>query len=66
MLSPDSNLLHDSQLVPKVAAFDQALLAYVPPDVKQAYEQRRDEILRYWQSHKENPAGGDQSAPSGT
>jgi membrane protein required for colicin V production len=66
VLPTDSRLLHDSQLAPQVIAYNQALLAYVPPEVKQLYQQRRDDLMRYWNEHKENPAGASKDAAGGT
>ncbi|HXD89899.1 MAG TPA: CvpA family protein [Candidatus Binataceae bacterium] len=66
VLPADSRLLHDSQLAPRVIAYNQALLAYVPPEVKQLYQQRSDDLMRYWNEHKENPAGALKGATGGT
>jgi membrane protein required for colicin V production len=65
VLPADSRLLHDSQLAPRVIAYNQALLAYVPPEVKQLYQQRHDDLMRYWNEHKENPAAASRDAGGG-
>lgn len=44
----DSPLLRDSKLEPRVLAYNQALLAYIPPDVKKAYEEKRQELVQFW------------------
>jgi membrane protein required for colicin V production len=49
-------LLRDSQLAPRVLAYNQVLLSYVPPQVKHLYEDKRDELYRYWSGRDENSA----------
>jgi len=49
-------LLRNSQLAPRVLAYNQALLAYIPPQVKHMYENKRDDLYRYWNGRDENPA----------
>ena len=66
VLPPDSTLLRDSRLAPTVTAYDQTLLNYVPPEAMQAYQQKREELLRYWDEHKENPAGNAKGTAGGT
>ncbi len=66
LLPPDSTLLRDSRLAPTVNAYNEALLNYVPPEAMKAYQQKREEFLRYWSEHKESPAGNAKSTPSGT
>lgn len=66
VLPADSRLLHDSQLAPQVIAYNQTVLAYVPPELKQLYQQRRDDLMRYWNEHKENPAAASKDASGGT
>jgi membrane protein required for colicin V production len=65
-LPPDSRLLHDSQLAPRMLAYNQTVLTYVPPEVMKAYQQKRDDFLRYWNDHKQNPAGSSTQTTSGT
>src|ERR1700691_2144628 len=43
-------LLRDSKLAPRVLQYNQVLLAYVPPQVKISYEEKRTEMMQYWQS----------------
>jgi uncharacterized membrane protein required for colicin V production len=64
-LPPDSRLLHDSRLAPQMLAYNRSVLAYVPPELTKLYEQKRDDFLRYWDQHKEKPAGTAQGNASG-
>ncbi len=66
LLPPDSTLLRDSRLAPTVTAYNETLLNYVPPEAMKAYQQKREELLRYWNEHKENPAGDAKGTASGT
>ena len=56
LLPPHSPLLRNSQFAPRVLAYNQTLLAYVPPEVKRLYQTRRAELMRDWRSDIENPA----------
>jgi membrane protein required for colicin V production len=48
VLAPNPPLLRDSRLAPQVLSYNQVLMAYVPPEVKQSYEQKRAELYRQW------------------
>lgn len=41
-------LLQNSELAPQIMSYDQELVAYVPPAVKEVYEQKRGQLARYW------------------
>ncbi len=47
-LPTNSTLVKDSRLAPPVLHYTDALLAYIPPEVKLAYEQKRNELVRNW------------------
>lgn len=66
LLPPDSNLLRDSRLAPRISAYNETLLSYIPPEAMRAYQQRRDDLIRYWNEHKEKPAGDAKGTASGT
>jgi membrane protein required for colicin V production len=55
ILPPNPPLLRDSQLAPRVIAYNQALIGYVPPQVKELYDEKRDELLRYWAEKRRQP-----------
>jgi len=65
VLPADSTLIRDSQLAPRVLAYNQALMAYVPSQVKDLYGQKREELMRYWSTQNESPASTP-GAKSGT
>lgn len=48
VLPPNPALLRDSRLAPQVLGYNQVLMAYVPPQVKKAYEEKRSELYRQW------------------
>ena len=56
LLPATSPLLQNSRLAPRVLDYNQVLLAYVPPQVKQLYVEKRDELVRYWEHERKNPA----------
>lgn len=66
LLPPDSTLLRDSRLAPTINAYNEALLNYVPPEAMKAYQQKREELLRYWNEHKEKPASNARHNAGGT
>jgi uncharacterized membrane protein required for colicin V production len=53
---PNPALLRDSKLAPRVLGYNQVLLAYVPPQVKVTYEQKRAELYRAWILRDEGPS----------
>lgn len=48
MLPPDAALLRESRLAPKLLVYNRALVRYIPDEVKQTYELRHAELVRYW------------------
>jgi membrane protein required for colicin V production len=51
VLPADTALISQSQLAPHVLTYTDALLAYIPPEVKTIYQQKRRELTRYWLEH---------------
>ncbi len=50
-------LLQRSTFAPKILAYDRELIDYVPPYFKQVYQDKRDQLARYWNSgHADTPA----------
>jgi membrane protein required for colicin V production len=47
-LPTSSTIIRGSRLAPPVLHYTDALLAYIPPEVKQAYDQKRDQLMRNW------------------
>ena len=66
LIPADSTLVSDSRLAPRVLAYNQLLVAYAPSQVKEQYEQKREELMRYWSTQNENPAPAPDRAKSGT
>jgi membrane protein required for colicin V production len=48
VLPPNPSLLRDSKLAPQVLGYNQVLMAYVPPEVRKSYEEKRAELYRQW------------------
>jgi membrane protein required for colicin V production len=44
----EAALLRDSELAPQVLDYTETLLDYIPPQVKQAYQTKRESLTRYW------------------
>jgi len=53
--APNPPMITDSQFAPTVLAYNEALLAYVPPEVKKEYETKREQVYRYWVDRKKAP-----------
>ncbi|MGH7932991.1 MAG: CvpA family protein [Candidatus Binataceae bacterium] len=62
ILPDNPPMLRNSQLAPRVLAFNDAMLGFVPPQVRSVYESKRDELTRYWAEKTRSPA----IAPSST
>lgn len=53
-------LLQNSQLAPKILSYNRELVKYIPPQVKQIYQDKRDQLGRYWDSKNASPANARQ------
>jgi uncharacterized membrane protein required for colicin V production len=53
ILPPDADLLRNSRLAPKVLGYNQVLMAYVPAQVKESFEQKRGKLYRQWVKHED-------------
>lgn len=51
LLPADAALLRQSELAPHVLSFTEALISFVPAEVKQAYDAKRAQLYRYWLQH---------------
>lgn len=49
LLPARAEILRDSQLTPDLLAWDNELLACIPPELKAQYEARRADFMRLWQ-----------------
>jgi uncharacterized membrane protein required for colicin V production len=56
VLPAHAPLLRNSEFAPRVLAYNQMLLAYVPPEVKRLYQTKHAELVRDWHDKIENPA----------
>ena len=65
-LPTDATLVRNSQLAPRLLAYNQMLMAHVPADLRNLYGQKRDELIRYWNTQNESPAPANDGAASGT
>ena len=62
LLPPNYPLLQNSELAPQILFYDQRLLGYVPAEMKQAYEDKRERLARYWNSKRTSPTTTTDSA----
>lgn len=51
----DASMVHDSQLAPRVLAYNQALLGYVPEQVKNLYQKKSEDLKRSWDRENQSP-----------
>jgi membrane protein required for colicin V production len=56
LLPSNYPLLQNSQLAPKILSYDRELMKYIPPQVKQIYQDKRDQLTRYWDAKHGSPA----------
>ena len=57
-------LMRESELAPHVMAYNQALMAYVPAEIRDAYQIRRDALVRYWLEHSPGAGSPASAAPA--
>jgi membrane protein required for colicin V production len=57
ILPTDAQLLKQSELTPHVLTYTDALMRYIPPEVRDIYDRKRRELTRYWlrEAWRENP-----------
>jgi membrane protein required for colicin V production len=56
VMPPNYPPLQNSRLAPQVLAYDQKLVACVPPELKRMYGEKRDRLVRYWDSRDDKTA----------
>jgi uncharacterized membrane protein required for colicin V production len=66
VIPADSAMVRDSKLAPRVLAFDQSLLGYVPTPVRELYQRKSDELKQSWERNNQSPAGQPRGGTSGT
>jgi membrane protein required for colicin V production len=66
VLPPDSSLIRDSRLAPRVLAYNEALETFVPPEMKELFQRKYDDLVRYWNGQNQSPAGTPAGKPGGT
>jgi uncharacterized membrane protein required for colicin V production len=64
LLPPNPAILRDSKLAPQVLGYNQVLMAYVPPQVKNEFEEKRAELYRHWVLEARSAANGEGPEPS--
>jgi membrane protein required for colicin V production len=62
-LPANSPILQNSELAPEILAYNQKMLGYIPTQVRQAYEDKRQQLARYWSSRQNQPATTPSSGP---
>ena len=62
LLPPNYPLVRNSELAPEILSYDERLLSYVPPQMKQEYEDKRNELARYWNTRRNSPTTAPESA----
>jgi len=67
VLPADAEVLHNSQLAPRLLIYNQELVRFIPDNVKQAYETKRAQIIRSWiekETRLTDPAASPQASPT--
>lgn len=63
LLAADAPLLRESRLAPEALAYNRMLLAYIPVEVRDAYQLRHDELMRYWLARAQEAAASPTASP---
>lgn len=64
LLPPNPAILRDSRLAPRVLGYNQVLMAYVPPQVKNEFEEKRADLYRHWVLEARGTTNGEGPGPS--
>lgn len=48
VLPTDASILRDSKLAPMLVEYNDMLVRYIPDQARQAYENNRENLMRYW------------------
>lgn len=48
VLPPDAAILRDSRLAPMLVEYNDTLVRYIPDQARQAYDNNRENLMRYW------------------
>lgn len=48
VLPSDASILRDSKLAPMLVGYNDTLVRYIPDQARQAYENNRENLMRYW------------------
>lgn len=48
VLPSDASILRDSKLAPMLVEYNETLVRYIPEQARQAYENNRENLMRYW------------------
>lgn len=48
VLPADASILRDSKLAPMLIEYNDTLVRYIPDQARQAYENNRENLMRYW------------------
>jgi membrane protein required for colicin V production len=62
LLPANSPLLQNSELAPEILAYNQKMLGYIPTQLRLAYEDKREQLARYWNLRQNQPATTPSSA----
>lgn len=64
LLPANTELLRDSRLAPKLLAYNEELVGYLPAEIKSSYLAKRQELSHFW--HEHSPAAMIKVSPSPT
>lgn len=64
VLPPGAAILRDSRLAPMLVQYNEMLVRYIPEQAKEAYENNRDTLIRYWIAEAEKTMTHADSVPA--
>jgi uncharacterized membrane protein required for colicin V production len=56
LLPPNYPLLQKSELAPRILSYNQTLVGYLPSQMKQVFEDKRQQLAHYWNTKEKSPA----------
>jgi membrane protein required for colicin V production len=62
LMPANATILEQSHLAPKVLVYNRELVRYVPDEIKEAYESKRSQLMRYW-IETESKSGQQHASP---
>lgn len=64
VLPADASILRDSKLAPMLVEYNDTLVRYIPNQAREAYENNRENLMRYWIAEAEKTVTHAEASPT--